>query len=316
MKNAKIRKNLITGTWKAKLFYVCVLALPILQYIIFGFGAQLNSLLLSFKGYDMQVGDYVFSMEAMKYNYRQFFFELSSSSSNLGKWFLNSFYAWFFTAVIGSALALFFAYYIAKKAKGSSFFRLMLFMPSIIPPIALGLIFRRYTDKFLFDFFGLFDWDFGKPFSGLPKQNFTAAIWYNLLFGFGVNVLMFSGAMSRVPESLTEYASLDGIKPLQEFIYIMMPLIFPTFSTFFVMGIGGYFTNQLNLYSFYGARADQSIWTLGYFMHVKVVGDGGGGALADFPYISAYGMIFTLVAVPVTLFVKWVMDKITPDVEY
>ncbi len=315
MKKSKT-KNLITGSWKAKLFYVCVVALPIMQYVIFGFGAQFNSLLLSFQEYDMSAGDYVFSFEAMKYNYKQFFFELGSSSSNLGSWFLNSFYAWFFTAIVASVFALFFSYYIAKKAKGSAVFRLLLFMPSIIPPIALGLIFRRFTDKFLCDFFGQFGWEFGKPFSGYPSENFGAAIWYSILFGFGVNVLMYSGAISRVPSSLTEYASLDGIKPMQEFLYIMMPLIFPTFSTFFVMGIGGFFTNQLNLYSFYGAKADQSIWTLGYFMHVKVVGDGGGGALSDFPYISAYGMIFTLVAVPVTLLVKWAMDKVTPDVEY
>ena len=113
---------------------------------------------------------------------------------------------------------------------------------------------------------------------------------------------------------MPEYASLDGINPLQEFIYITLPLIFPTISTFLVSGVGVLFTNQANMYDFYGPYAESTIQTIGYFLYNRTVGDG--RILAEYPLTSAYGVAFTLITVPTTMVVRWALEKVSPDVQY
>ncbi|MBQ8229401.1 MAG: sugar ABC transporter permease [Clostridia bacterium] len=313
MKKMYKSKNLITGTWKAKVFYVCVIILPMLQFLTFYFGVLVNSVLLSFKEYDMKTGEYVFGGGA--YNYRLFFSELKSPSSNLGQMFVNSGIVWLASTMLGITLALFFAFYITKKMAGSGFFKLMLFLPTIVSTIAMALIYRRFTDRLLYSFFNdVFHYDFGKPFAGKPNEQFTACVIYTLIMGFGTQVLMYTGVMSRIPTSVVEYATLDGINAFQEFFIITLPLVYPTISTFLVAGVGGFFINQAGMYDFFGSKAEQSIQTLGYFMYNKTAGDG--AVLSDYPKMSAFGVIFTLIAVPVTLLARWGLEKLSPNVEY
>ncbi len=307
-------KNLITGTWKAKLFYACVVILPFLQFFIFVVLVLGNSVLLSFRQYDYSTGEYIFKGNIFQ-NYRLFWADIQSPNNELGKATVNSLIVWFWSTIVGISLALFFSFYIVKKMKGSGFFKTMLFLPSIISTIAMALIFRRFTDRFLSDFLMEYlNIDIGKPFFGEAGTRFAMAIIYTCLMGFGVQVLMYTGVMSRIPESLSEYASLDGINAMQEFIYITLPLIYPTISTFLVSGIGGLFIAQAGLYEFYGAHAESSIQTVGYFLYNRTVGDG--RALAEFPLTAAYGVAFTLITVPTTLLARWGLDKLSPEVEY
>ena len=312
-KNLHKGKNLITGTWKAKVFYACVIIIPVLQFLIFYFGVILNSVLLSFKQYNMQTGNYEFGIGFE--NFRKFFFEFGSSSSTLKTMLANSLIVWLCSVGIGVTLALVFSYYIAKKMRGNKFYRIMLFLPTIVSTIAMALIYRRFVDRFLNSaFMDVFGKDVGKPFAGMPKQRFIACIVYMLLMGFGTQVLMYSGVMSRIPTSIVEYASLDGITPFQEFIHITLPLIYPTITTFLVASVGGFFTNQAHMYDFYGSQAEQSIQTIGYYMYNNIAGDG--ASLSSYPQMSAFGVIFTLVAVPVTLFARWLLERFDPQVEY
>ena len=80
-------------------------------------------------------------------------------------------------------------------------------------------------------------------------------------------MLMYSGAMSGVSDSVIEAAKLDGITPIREFFYIIVPLIYPTLVTFLVVEVAGIFTNQMNLYNFYGLKAEYSLYTFGYFLY-------------------------------------------------
>ncbi|MBQ8319787.1 MAG: sugar ABC transporter permease [Clostridia bacterium] len=307
-------KNLITGTWKAKLFYGCVIAIPVLQCTIFVFIVLLNSVFLSFKQYDYGTGEYIFKGNIFQ-NYKVFWSTISSSGSSLGIATKNSLILWFWTSLVGISLALFFSFYIVKKYKGSEFFKTMLFLPTIVSTIAMSLIYRRFVDRFLSDFLEqYFGVDIGTPFYDEVKMRFVMVVLYSCLMGFGTQVLMYTGVMSRIPESLSEYASLDGINAFQEFIHITLPLIYPTISTFLVAGIGAIFTAHGSMYDFYGPYAESTIQTVGYFLYNRTVGDG--KLLAEYPLTAAYGVAFTLITVPTTLIARWVLDRLSPEVEY
>ena len=135
-------------------------------------------------------------------------------------------------------------------------------------------------------------------------------LFYSLFMGFGPSTMMYVGAMNNISDSIVEYAKIDGFSPLQEFIYITLPMIYPTITTFITVGLAGVFTNQMGLYQFFGRDAEPSLWTVGYYMYVSIQGAG----LNDYPFLSAFGLVMTFLTAPVTLIVKKLLEKYGPGV--
>jgi ABC-type sugar transport system permease subunit len=123
---------------------------------------------------------------------------------------------------------------------------------------------------------------------------------------------MYSNKMSSISDEIIESAHLDGAVGIKEFWYIDFPLIFPTFSTFYITGVVTLFTNQVNLFTFYGAGAPGTIQTFGYWMFARVQS---AKTEVDYPVVSAMGLLQTIVAVPLTFFVKWLLEKLGPTTE-
>ena len=105
-----------------------------------------------------------------------------------------------------------------------------------------------------------------------------------------------------------------GYPMWKEFWKITLPLIFPTITVFIVAGVAGFFINQCNIYNFYGNYAPEDISNLGYYMFVKVIGES--ASLSNYPYASALGVMFTLIAAPITLLVKYLLEKFGPGAEF
>ena len=157
--------------------------------------------------------------------------------------------------------------------------------------------------------------------SGLMTTNkMGVVIFYNLWTGFGMNILMYSGAMSGINESISESAQLDGVNVVSEFFYITLPMIFPTVITFLVMGISGIFTDQMGLYTFFKDTAE--FQTVGYFIYVQSLrsdliapkGDPSKDQLfLSYSEISALGLMITALILPITLTVRHLLEKYGPS---
>ena len=107
---------------------------------------------------------------------------------------------------------------------------------------------------------------------------------------------------------------MEGVTLFQEFTRVTLPLIFPTITVFLVAGVAGLFTNQAGLYNFYGGGAREDLQTLGYVFFVKIV-KADNASYAQYPYAAASGLLFALVATPVTLLVKYLLEKYGPKEE-
>ena len=156
---------------------------------------------------------------------------------------------------------------------------------------------------------------FGKEIPALlfdSSTRFATAWIFGFWFGFGSGTLMYTGAMSRIPVSVVEYARLDGVGLFREFWQITFPLIYPTFSTFFVLGFAGIFTNKMNLYTFFGTTS-QTVQTIGYYAYRVVLSSAG---YSDYPFASALGLTFTIVIAPLTFLVRGIVNKLDPAVDY
>ena len=140
---------------------------------------------------------------------------------------------------------------------------------------------------------------------------------YNDVFADIVNVLLFHGSMEGINPSVVESAQLDGVNLAQEFWYITLPLIFPTFVTFLVLGLAGIFTNQMNLYSLFGAYAEE-LSTFGYFIYLNssksdvIVTNIG---YLSYSELSALGLLLTLVVFPITFGTRKLLEKYGPSTD-
>lgn len=214
---------------------------------------------------------------------------------------------------IGMTFSLLFSFYIYKKKFLSETFRVFLFLPVIVSSLALVIVYRYFCEIAIPS---ICDIVFYKQIEGLLTNYDTqlgAIIVFNVFAGFGIQILMYSSAMSGIPDSVVEAAKIDGITPLREFFSITLPLIYPTVVTFFVVTVAGIFTNQMHVFSFFGDKAEYNVYTVGYFLY-RQISDVNTG-ISEYPYLSAFGLVLTLISVPLTLLVKKGLEAVGPKGE-
>jgi ABC-type sugar transport system permease subunit len=300
----KVKKPL-TGRQKDLIFYCLMMIWPVAQFCVFYIGVNFNSILLSFQDIDIVNGTTTWTFDKIIQAFQDM-----TSSKNLLIAAENSLVVYFLSLVIGTPLGLFFSYYIYKKMPGSSAFRVLLFMPSIVSGIVMVAMFQFFVEQAVPQ---LWKDVFGIEIRGLienPDTRFGTILFFCIWSGFGTSVLMYSNAMSGISQEIVESAHLDGATGIREFISITFPMIFPTLSTFLITGVAGIFTNQFALFSFYGGGASPEIQTYGYYMYMKTKN---ATSEAEYPILSAMGLWMTVVAVPLTLVVKWLLEKFGPS---
>ena len=119
------------------IFYVGIIALPILQLLIFYIYVNFNSVLMSFQQYDTLKDEFTWNLTT---NFVRLWEEVKSSI--LLDAFKNSLIIWVYTSIFGRFLSILFSYYIYKKWAFGYLFKFFLFLPTIFPAILLVLIFK------------------------------------------------------------------------------------------------------------------------------------------------------------------------------
>ncbi len=290
---------------KSKLiFYICMMLLPMLQFFVLWFCVNINSIFLAFRRYDFNLGKYhgmtVGNFKEVFYDFKHIpFFEASLRNTLI--FYLSG-------LIIGTPLAVLFSYYLYKKMPANGFYKTLLFLPHILSALIMVVIYKYFVDRAIPT---IWEKITNKPTQGLianPDTRLLMIVLYNLWVGFGTSTVMYSSTMSGISESIVEAAKLDGITPFKELWYITIPLIWPTFATFVVVGFAGLFTNQGGLYNFYGNDAEYELYTFGYYLYVAIRTE----PIEKYPYLSAMGLVFTAIALPLTLGLRKIMDRVGP----
>ncbi len=309
----KIEKKpvLLKKKTKKMIFYCAMVAVPILQFIIFYVGVNINSILLSFKSITREMSpsgslyykETFVGFQTLKGVFQELF------SENMGVVWQNTFVAYFLNLVLGMPFGLLFSYYIFKKFVGAEWFKVLLFIPSVVSSLVLIVMYRYFVVDVLPELFPKIP-DLLDPSNNNAFYTLWVFTWW---MGFGSSIMMYVGGMNNISQSVLEYAKLDGVSAWQEFIYIVFPLIYPTFTTFIVVGLAGVFTNQMRLFDFYGRTAEKYLRTIGYHLYAEV--QKAGTDMSKYPHYAAMGVFFTILTVPVTLTVRWAMQKFGPKVD-
>ena len=212
-------------------------------------------------------------------------------------------------------LGLIFSFYLYKKFPLSGVFQVILFLPQILSSVVVALLFKYIVTDFYGAFMQLLPGTHStQSLLTNPETAFGTVLFYNVWVGFGVNVVMFHGAMNGINDSIIESAHLDGANLLREFWHIVLPMIFPTFITFVIVGMAGVFTNQMYLYTLFGVNGD-NLSTLGYYLYVQAQQSGVTGSVyrLSYPALSAFGLILTCIIFPITFATRKLLRRFGPS---
>ena len=140
-------------------------------------------------------------------------------------------------------LALVLAVLLNNKIKGSSFFRVVFFLPSVFSIAVVGLIFSIL--------FGAYNGIVNAILKniGLVTKNISwfsdkghamfVIILVSLWTTFGLNMIYFLMGLQNISKSLYECASIDGANEVQQFFYITMPLVAPILQLVLMLSVLG-----------------------------------------------------------------------------
>ncbi len=307
------KKKLTARAKKRLIFYSCWIFVPLLQFCLFYIYVNFNSIMLAFQNYELRVGTgYDISFAGFD-NFKTAFTIIGENLSMIE----NSAIMFLCSTLLGMSLALLLSFYLYKRFPAAGFFKVILFMPQILSHVVFALIFSKIANELIPDIVEKISGEYSMGLMIDPDTNFALLVIFNLWIGFGVNVLLFQGAMEGINPSVVESAQLDGVNLLQEFFHITIPMIFPTFVTFLVLGLAGIFTNQMNLFSLYGTSADAHLQTFGYFMYLQSLKSDviASGSYYSYSELAALGLVLTLIVFPITFGIRKLLEKFGPSTD-
>jgi len=235
-------------------------------------------------------------------NYRILLFE----DPLFWKALLNTLYMVAFGLPASLVFSLFLALAINMKVKGQSIYRTILYLPSIVPVIAVSVLWLWLLNPD----YGLINRLLG--FLGIdlvgwlidPKLAKPALILMGL-WQVGGGMLIFLAGLQNVPTQLYEAAEVDGAGLGHKFLHVTLPMISPIILFNLIMGIIGFF--QYFTQAFVMTQGGPQDATLFYALHLFNNG------FLDFQlgYASAMAWLLFLLILAATLIVlrsskKWV----------
>lgn len=319
-KQEKINRSTLIGSKNKRrdlLFVLLLLLWPTLQFCVFYIGVNFNSFLMVFQTHSRVNGvlHTTTSLEAFKNNFEWLKVGLFKSK-DFTTMIKMSLLTWGIGVVTATPLGLLFSYYISKKFAGSQFFRTILYMPSIVSGLVLVIIYKSMLNNPIKEIITpkMEDLNLFNAYLLSSKNPLSVRLTFLLLFNiwssFGSSVLMYSNAMSGIDPEIYESASIDGARGIKEFVHISFPMIWPTFSVFFVNNLATIATNQHNLYAVYGFQPgpNNDMLNFGYYMFREV-----SSGPSHYAHMALLGLVLSAVVIPVTLIVRKLLEKFGPS---
>ena len=301
------------------LFILSIITYPLLLFIVFYVYVNLNSIVMAFTQSNIYGKTWFVGFA----NFKSFITKMFSNGDLISQSMINSVKTFAINLVICLPLYITFSYLVFKKCFMHNTIRVVVMLPQIISGFVVSMLFVSFITgtnspmTVLFDKIGIRDIRGGGVellYSNGYKYAFGTLIFYGIWVSFGTNLLVYPNAMKEIGTEILESAQLDGVSTMwQELRHIILPLIFPTFSTFLIMGIAGIFTEQGYVLTFFpqGVPLGCDVYSMGYYYFIQVQS----GASGNYNMMAAGGLIMTLIVAPVTILVRHLLEKYGPSTE-
>lgn len=314
MKLAKSRKNLTDRQKRERrrsIFIFLMLLWPV-GHFIFSQALNINMFWMAFNDYTLGANHPNFigidNFEAV--------LKLFDSALVENEWVAvkNSLSMGALVLFVNVPIALIFAYLLYSKVPGNRWLRVILYLPCVTSAVVLVLIFQSFMESGpLKMIYNLLDIAEKWPVEGWlgPNTAWTTILIFSVWTGFSQNMLYFLSSMNRIPEDYVEAAKLDGATEPQIFFKIVLPLISSTVGTMLTISVSAVFSWAM----------PAMLMMRGSTSGMNNTGTFGLSVLnftmaKRYGVASAYGILLTLIAAPITLGIRWLTDKLADDSQY
>lgn len=283
-------------------FYFPVLAVS----CIFFFGVNFQTLIMAFQK-EVPGGGAVWSLD----NFVRIFTEgFDVSNGVLLEGIRNSLLFFGLSMFVMVPINVMVAYFLTKKIAGHKVFRVLFYLPNILPGLIIATLFKYVTAPDGAGVLASIFYSMGKDFPNLFGDS-RYAIWsllfYSFWSGFGAGFLLYYTAMKQISPEILESAQLDGVNWFQEIIHIIVPLIWPTVAMILITMIPAIFSSSGAVLFF--TQGEYGTQTIAYWLFEQVKDK------TNMNYSTAVGLFFSLLSLPLMFFSKWLLGKV-PEAEY
>ena len=170
-----------------------------------------------------------------------------------------------FNMIVGFLLAL----WVNKNNKLMGVFRLLLYIPCLIPAVVSGIIWR-YVGDVNFGIGNAILQSLGLPkfqFLESAKTSFTALVAYSM-FGVSSSILIWLSSLKSVPVSYYEAAEVEGCGPFRRLVYITIPMCTPFILYTLLTNLIATIQTFANVYTITGNNAGMEDSLLFYVIYI------------------------------------------------
>lgn len=322
MKIKKAKHRYSTYEKKKFPFIFIMIAIPILQFLVFWLFVNLDSITLAFR--DNVTG--AFTLE----HFSKLFTNMLNNPDgyNILTMIGRSFLLWVITNVVALPIGLFCTYVMYRKVWGHYAYRVVFSLPLIVGSVIwVGLISALCRGGngaivTLLKNMGV-SLDAKALKTGLfssEATGFTTLIIIFLITNMVGGGVIATSAFGRVPKELFEAGELDGVGFCRAFFHIALPCAWPTISTLLTVALCSILVVDGNVWLYTNGTGgeNQSMATMGFYLYkltVDISEQVSSASIPDYGYAAAVGIFISLVSVPIVLIGRKVLSKIVENVE-
>ena len=136
-----------------------------------------------------------------------------------------------------------------------------------------------------------------------------------LWLGFPGDLIIWGGTFTRIPNDVLESAQIDGVNWWQEFTKITVPMVWPTVGLQMVLMFCGIFSASGAVFLL--TKGMYGTMTISAWMYIELLNQSGNPNTSNvFNYLSAVGLVITVIAVALSLVIRKWTDKAFEEVEF
>jgi ABC-type sugar transport system permease subunit len=196
--------------------------------------------------------------------------------------FVNIFRVWMIGGGVVFAAAFLFTVLLTSGIRGKKFFRAIIYLPNLIPVVAMATMWTQYIYNRRYGFFTHFFQALGME--GMAKTQWTSfdMIFWSMLIAYiwgsiGWYMLILLAGVERIPNDYYEAAKLDGANLFQMFYKITLPLLRDVLRVALIM----WSITVINLFAFPRAftpvNLPKELMTPANYLYQLAFGMGSGG---------------------------------------
>ncbi len=307
VKNPIEKKNKKPINWIRVAFILFSILLPWVFFLVFYVYVNIDSIFMAF-----QTSDGAWTVD----HFVRAFKEFTSPDGELLIALKNTLIT-FAIGLVTYPFKVLVSYFLYKKIPFAGVYRILFFLPAMIFGVAIAMVFTQFVGvygpiaKQIGEWMGL---------SYIPElladsrfANYT--LWAHMLWlGFPGDLIIWGGTFARIPADVLESGQIDGVSWLGEFTKIVVPLVWPTVALQLLLSFCGIFgASTANFLLTGGAYGTQ---TLSTWLYMQTLAGAGDPNAPVFNYMSAVGLIMTVIAVTITMFMRKYTNKMFTDAEF